>query len=119
MDNARVSYRGTVHISPLGAGAVAHQKSETILLGDQAHCDALPILDVHHDDVVCSHGAAIGRIEDDALFYLTSRGLDEKTALHLLIESFFQDYLREIPLQSFVCEIQKTIGEKIRGYCLK
>ncbi len=118
-DNARVSYRGAVHISSLGGGAVAHQKSETILLGDQAHCDALPVLDVHHDDVVCSHGAAMGRIEEDTLFYLISRGLNKGTAMHLLIESFFQDYLREVSVQSFICEIQQTLGEKIKKSELK
>jgi len=118
-DNARVSYRGAVHISSLGGGAVAHQKSETFLLGEQAHCDALPVLDVHHDDVVCSHGAAMGRIEEDTLFYLISRGLDKGKATHLLIESFFQDYLREVSVQSFICEMQQTLGEKIKASKLK
>ncbi len=118
-DNAHVSYRGAVHVSSLGGGAVAHQKSETILLGDRVHCDALPVLDVHHDDVVCSHGAAMGRMEEETLFYLISRGLDKRAAMQLWIESFFQDYLREVPVQSFICEIQQTLGEKINRSELK
>lgn len=118
-DNARVSYRGAVHISPFGGGAIAHQKSETLLLGDQAHCDALPVLDVHHDDVVCSHGAAMGRIEEETLFYLVSRGLNKEMAMHLFMESFFHDYLREVSVQSFICEIQQTLGEKIKKSELK
>jgi len=60
-------------------------------LSPRAECDAKPELEIFADDVICGHGTAIGALDDDALFYLRSRGLAEPEAKELLIQAFLED----------------------------
>jgi len=78
--------RVTVHKG--AAGADARQSSRNLLLSPHAEIDAKPQLEIYTDDVKCSHGATVGRLDEDALFYLRCRGIDEQTARQLLMEAF-------------------------------
>jgi Fe-S cluster assembly protein SufD len=66
----------------------AKQTNRNLLLSDDARIDTKPQLEIHADDVKCTHGATIGQIDEDALFYLRSRGIDEATARKLLLYAF-------------------------------
>lgn len=89
--------QGTMSISSQSAGCIAQEKMNVLLLSKEARCDALPILDVANDDVQASHGAAIGRLDREQLFYLMSRGLAEPLARRLIIEGFIGHILSAIP----------------------
>lgn len=78
--------RVTVHKG--AAGTDARQSSRNLLLSPHAEIDAKPQLEIYTDDVKCSHGATVGRLDEDALFYLRCRGIDEQTARQLLMEAF-------------------------------
>ncbi len=110
--HAKTVYRRTVSISPSSPGAIAQQKSETLLMGEHASCDAVPVLDVHHHDVVCSHGAALGQISEESLFYVMSRGLDLATAKRIIIEGFLGEYLREMSEIYLQNEIKTVLSKR-------
>jgi len=69
----------------------SHQLFKSLLLSPRAECDAKPELEIFADDVLCGHGTAIGALDDDALFYLRSRGIPEPEAKELLIQAFLED----------------------------
>ncbi|MFA6603567.1 MAG: SufD family Fe-S cluster assembly protein [Patescibacteria group bacterium] len=87
---ARSLYRGHISVARGCPGCEAHQKEDTLLLGERAESSAIPILEIETDEIECGHGCTVGRLERDQLFYLMSRGLDERTATKLLVEGFFQ-----------------------------
>ena len=69
----------------------------TALLSPTAEADAKPELEIHADDVICAHGAAIGDLDADALFYLRARGIPEATARTMLTEAFLEETLARLP----------------------
>ncbi len=77
----------------------AKQTNKNLLLSEEALVDTKPQLEIYADDVKCTHGATIGQLDDDALFYLRSRGLQEGDARSLLIHAFATDLLERIPLK--------------------
>jgi Fe-S cluster assembly protein SufD len=75
--------------------------SRALLLSRDAEADAKPELEIFADDVVCSHGATVGELDETLLFYLKSRGIDEAKARTMLIDAFLVDTLEEISYQPF------------------
>ena len=73
-----------------------HQTCKTLLLSDRAEIDAKPELEIYADDVKCSHGATVGAIDEDALFYLRSRGIPEAAARAILVRSFLAETLHDV-----------------------
>ncbi len=95
--SAKATYRGTIRIGKNAPDSVGEQRSDALLLGENAHCDALPILEVENDDVVCSHGSTIGPIDEEQLYYLQSRGIDARAARQIIIAGFLEPIVKEIP----------------------
>ncbi len=85
---ARAACAGGILVAPGADGTDARQQLRGLLLAPGAECDFKPELEIHAEDVACSHGAAIGSLDEEQLFYLTSRGLDEATARRLLVAAF-------------------------------
>lgn len=92
---AKGVFQGKIIVEPAGQHADAQQVSRTLLLSDQAEMDAKPELEIYADDVHCSHGCASGNLDDEALFYLRSRGLTEKQARAMLLRAFVDEVLHE------------------------
>lgn len=101
-DDARGVFRGRVIVRPGAQGSDASQHNPNLLLGDGAEVDTKPQLEIHADDVKCSHGCAIGRSDEDALFYLRSRGIDKEQAQLLLTQGFASDVLQMLPERALV-----------------
>jgi Fe-S cluster assembly protein SufD len=95
-DASKAVYRGLVRIEKGAVGSSGFQKEDVLLLGERAEVDAIPDLEINTDDVRCGHGAAIGRMDKERLFYLMSRGLDETAAKKMLVEGFFADLFGEM-----------------------
>jgi len=89
-DSAIAKYDGLVKVKENAKGCTGYQQEHTLLLGDEAQATIIPNLEIANDDVQCSHGATIGRIDEEQLFYLTSRGIPKKEAIKLLITGFFE-----------------------------
>ena len=85
------------------------QQSRNLLLSDKAHVDTKPQLEIFADDVKCAHGAAVGRLDPEQLFYLRSRGLPELQARNLLTYAFAAEVLDRIPVPSLVEQLEETV----------
>lgn len=94
---SRGVFRGRVLVRPDAQHTDARQSNPNLLLSDGAEIDGKPQLEIHADDVKCSHGSAIGRVDEDALFYLRTRGIDEPAARALLVRGFAAEVLAALP----------------------
>jgi len=94
---SRGIFRGRVLVRPDAQQTDARQSNPNLLLDYGAEIDTQPQLEIHADDVKCSHGSAIGRLDEDALFYLRSRGIDMAMAQRLLTRGFAAEVLRALP----------------------
>ena len=88
------------------------QQSRNLLISDKAHVDTKPQLEIFADDVKCAHGATVGQIEADELFYLKSRGLSDTAARNLLTYAFAAQVIERIPVKSLVDRLEATVLEQ-------
>jgi len=89
--SAQAVYQGKVTVKPGADGSDSRQTAKALLLGARAEADLKPELEILADDVKCVHGAAVGDLDADSLFYLRSRGIPENDARHLLLHAFLED----------------------------
>lgn len=104
-----VKCNGKIIIPQKSINCKSNLKSESLLLDETSKCDATPILEIFNDQVSCSHSATISYINQEKLYYLNSRGLDEKKATELLLEAFAQTILLEMPEVIIKKEVLKWI----------
>ena len=97
-DRARSVFQGRILVAPDAQKTAADQSSRNLLLSDRAHADAKPELRIFADDVKCSHGATVGDLDRDSLFYLQSRGLNPDAARSLLIRAFVAELIEAAPV---------------------
>lgn len=95
-DQARGVFQGRIVVEKDAQKSDGHQLNKTLLLSDRAEIDTKPELEIHADDVKCSHGAAAGELDEDALFYLRARGIAAAEARRLLVGAFLGEVLDEI-----------------------
>ena len=95
-DAAQGVFQGKIQIVKDAQKVSGDQLSRALLLSDRASVACKPELEIHADDVKCSHGASSGELDEDALFYLQSRGIDGKAARKMLIDAFLADVLEEV-----------------------
>ena len=89
------------------------QSSRNLLLSDKAHIDTKPQLEIFADDVKCAHGATVGQLDMDEVFYLKSRGLDDAAARGLLIYAFAAEIIAKIPLASVKKQLERVVMEQM------
>ena len=107
-DRGRGSFSGHVVVAPGADGTDSRQSNRSLLLGRSAQADTRPWLEIFADDVKCSHGATVGRLDDDALFYLRSRGIPLQEARPMLTEAFVAEVVEAVePVSArpFVAEV--------------
>jgi Fe-S cluster assembly protein SufD len=93
---ARAVYQGKVTVAKGADGSDSNQTAKALLLGDMAEADLKPELEIFADDVKCAHGAAVGDLDAESLFYLRARGIPEAEARGLLLQAFLEDAMTEI-----------------------
>lgn len=86
--SSRVTFDGRIIVAPDAQKTEAYQENHNIVLSDRAHAETMPQLEIYADDVKCSHGATVGRLDEEALFYMRTRGVPEKDAKVLQMLSF-------------------------------
>jgi Fe-S cluster assembly protein SufD len=102
-------FNGIIYVRKDAQGTDAQQQCRGLLLSAQARVDAKPQLEIYADDVKCAHGAAIGQLDPEALFYLQSRGLTPPLARNLLTYAFASDLLAGIPVPSLKRQLRQTV----------
>jgi Fe-S cluster assembly protein SufD len=110
---SRGVFRGRVLVRPHAQKTDARQSNPNLLLSDGAEIDGKPQLEIHADDVKCSHGSAIGRVDENALFYLRTRGIDEATARALLVRGFAAEVLAALPEPALAEALGDTFAERL------
>ncbi len=98
-DRSRIAWRGMIRVEPDAQQTDGYQRSDALLMSDDARCDAIPGLEIEADDVRCTHAATAGRVDDEELFYCRSRGLSEYEAMHMIVEGFFHEVYDRIPVE--------------------
>jgi Fe-S cluster assembly protein SufD len=104
---------GTIWVRPGANQTSASQKSQNLLLSSEGEVVIKPRLEIHADDVKCSHGATTGQINKDALFYLRSRGFSESEANMILARAFIYEVLDKIENESAKEVIENNLSEKL------
>ncbi len=94
--HSRAVYQGKITVREGANGSDSRQTAKALLLGGRAEADLKPELVIFADDVKCAHGAAVGDLDPESLFYLRSRGVPEAEARHMLIRAFLEDAVAEI-----------------------
>jgi Fe-S cluster assembly protein SufD len=112
-DSARTVWRGNIRVLPGAQKTDAYQANRNLQLSHQSRADSIPGLEIEADDVRCTHGATVGQIEDEPMFYLRSRGVPELDARRLIVEGFFAPVIERIPLAETRERLVEEIGKKI------
>ena len=111
---ARTVYAGLIRIEKHAARSDAYQANRNLVLSDKAKATSIPMLEIDNNDVRCTHGATVGPVDPEHLFYLRSRGIPESTAKRMLIQGFFGDVLDRIPFEHarklVEAELESRIG---------
>ena len=111
-----LSYDGLIKIDPGAQRSNAYQRNENLLMSDKAAVATRPELEIEANDVRCTHGATIGKIDEEVLFYVMSRGIERDEAERLVIEGFFEPVLKRIDdekiSQKLRLKIQSELGKK-------
>ena len=111
---ARTVYAGLIRIEKHAARSDAYQANRNLVLSDKAKATSIPMLEIDNNDVRCTHGATVGPVDPEHLFYLRSRGIPEPTAKRMLIQGFFGDVLDRIPFEHarrlVEAELESRIG---------
>ncbi len=100
-------FNGKVYVDPVAQKTDGKQTNNTLLLSDRAQIDTKPQLEIFADDVKCTHGATVGRLDEQALFYMKSRGLPRDLARQLLTYAFAADVLETIDLEPVKMELER------------
>jgi Fe-S cluster assembly protein SufD len=111
--HAHSSFGGHVLVQPATAGTVATQMSRSLVLSDTAEVTTRPWLEIQADDVRCTHGATVGRLSDEALFYLRSRGIPRTDARRMLITAFIREVIDEIEPTWLRAELDSRIDRAL------
>ena len=102
-------FSGKIIVRPGASGTDSEQTSRNLLLSGKAHIDAQPQLEIFNDDVSCKHGATIGQIDEEALFFLKSRGFDEAKARNLLTHAFAEEIINRIPVPELAAALSQSM----------
>lgn len=108
-ERGRAVFNGKVVVHAGAAGTDARQANANLLLSDAAEADTKPELEIYADDVKCSHGATVGRLDPDMLFYLRSRAVPEATARSLLVFAFAEELVRRISVRTIRERIERRV----------
>lgn len=109
-DNARGVFQGKILVRKESQRTNGYQLNQALLLSKGTEVDSKPELEIYADDVKCSHGATAGELDEDSLFYLRARGINEVVARNLLIEAFIKSALDEISNSSIQTTLSATIS---------
>ncbi len=113
-DNSRSVWQGMIYVAPGAQKTDGYQANRNLVLSTKARADSIPGLEILADDVRCTHGATVGKIDPDSVFYLLSRGIPYEEAEHLIVEGFFDPIMQRIPFDGVRKRFQQAIIDKMK-----
>jgi len=115
MDESRSVWQGMIYVAPGAIGTDGYQANRNLILSKGARADSIPGLEILADDVRCTHGATVGKIDEEQLFYLVSRGIPKKDAEQLIVMGFFTPIMDRIPFEGVQERFISAIQEKMNN----
>ena len=113
-DGGRATYRGHVKVAPGATNAVASVRCDALMLDDLSRSDTYPYIDIQEDDTTLTHEATVGKISQDQVFYLMSRGLTENEAQNLIVQGFLEVFTKELPME-YAIEFNRLVKLEMEG----
>ena len=109
-DESKAVYRGLIKINKNANNSNGYQKEDSLLLGNKTESDSIPKLEIDNNEVRCTHSSSVSQIDEDKMFYVMSRGLNEKEARITIVKGFLQEVIDKVNFG----ELDKLISEKIK-----
>lgn len=113
LDNSRSVWQGMIYVAPDAQQSDGYQANRNLILSDNARADSIPGLEILADDVRCTHGATVGKLEQEPIFYLKSRGITQRDAEKLVVEGFFDPIMQRIPFEGVRERFKHAIIKKM------
>jgi Fe-S cluster assembly protein SufB len=113
-DGGRATYRGHLKVAPGATGVVASVRCDALMLDDLSRSDTYPYIDINEDDTTMTHEATVGKISQDQIFYLMSRGLSENEAQNLIVQGFLEVFTKELPME-YAVEFNRLVKLEMEG----
>lgn len=114
-DKSSGVFSGRIYVAPHACGTSAYQSNRNIVGSAEARMYSKPQLEIYNDDVKCSHGTAIGQLDETQIFYMRARGLSEETARMLLKQAFMSDIIEGVRLQSLKDRLRMLVEKRLAG----
>ena len=112
--NGKTIYRGLLQVSPIAKNSVSNVVCDALLLDEESTSDTIPYVEVGRDDATITHEATVGKIGEDQLFYLMSRGIPEQDALGMIVLGFFEPFTKELPME-YAVELNRLVQLQMEG----
>ncbi|HEU4482591.1 MAG TPA: Fe-S cluster assembly protein SufB [Nitrososphaeraceae archaeon] len=106
--SGRTTYRGLLHVAKGATGVKSNVRCDALLLDETSRTDTYPYVEVNEDDATISHEASVGKIGEDQIFYLMSRGFSESDALSLIVGGFIEPFTKELPME-YAVELNRLV----------
>ena len=110
----QTSYRGLLHVAPGATGVKAAVRCDALLPDELGRSDTYPYNEIHEEDATITHEAVVGKIGEEQIFYLMSRGLNESDAIHLILMGFLAEFAKELPID-YALELNRLIQLEMTG----
>jgi Fe-S cluster assembly protein SufD len=113
-DKSRSVFSGLIRVRPEGKKTAAYQQNRNLLLSPGARADSIPNLEIGANDIIgCTHGATVGKVDEEQLFYLMCRGLSRIEATHLIVEGFVDPLIEQVPIPGLREALRQEIQERV------
>jgi Fe-S cluster assembly protein SufB len=113
-NGGRTTYRGLAKVLPGATNAKINVVCDALILDDRSASDTIPFIEIEEDKATLAHEATVGKIGEDQLFYLMSRGLSESEALSMIVLGFMEPFTRELPME-YAVELNRLIQMEMEG----
>ncbi len=114
-DDASAVFNGHIEVQRDAQRTSAFQTNRNILLSDNAHVTTKPFLEIYADDVKCSHGATVGQLDPDAMYYIRSRGICERNARMLLMYAFAAEVIKKVKIENLRERLDVMVQKRLKG----
>ncbi|QQG39369.1 MAG: Fe-S cluster assembly protein SufB [Candidatus Aenigmatarchaeota archaeon] len=114
MGGGRTTYRGLVRVGKGCKNVTSSVRCDALILDEKSASDTVPYMEIYEDDVSIGHEATVGRISEEALFYLMSRGLKENEAMALIVKGFIEAFTKELPME-YAIELNRLVEMEMEG----
>jgi len=112
--HGRTSYRGHIKVLPKASNVKANVRCDALLLDEESRSDTYPYMDIENPDVTFGHEATVSKVGEDQIFYLQSRGIDEQQATALIVNGFFEPFVKELPME-YAVELNRLLALSMEG----